>query len=111
MLRREEYQQQYLGATYAYAQFCELYTRWLKTQKSSMRQHHIASDKLFIDYCGPTVDIVNPDTRECRRAQILFATLGTSNYTYVEASEGQDPESWPMLVPLNFCWATELIGA
>jgi len=92
----EEYQQQYQSAAYAYAQFCELYTRWLKTQKRSMRQHHVAGDKLFIDYCGPTVDIVNPDTGECRRAQIFVATLGASNYTYVEASEGQDLESWLM---------------
>lgn len=92
----EEYQQQYQSAAYAYAQFCELYTRWLKTQKRSMRQHHVAGDKLFIDYCGPTVNIVNPDTGECRRAQIFVATLGASNYTYVEASEGQDSESWLM---------------
>jgi len=96
LLLWEEYQQQYQSAAYAYAQFCELYTRWLKTQKRSMRQHHVAGDKLFIDYCGPTVNIVNPDTGECRRAQIFVVTLGASNYTYVEASEGQDSESWLM---------------
>jgi len=34
-----------------------------------MRQHHVAGDKLFIDYCGPTVDIVNPDTGACRECE------------------------------------------
>lgn len=82
----EEYHTQYQACAYGYTQFCEYYTRWLGTQKRSMRQHHIAGDKLFIDYCGPTVPIVNPDTREVRTAQIFVATLGASNYTYVEAS-------------------------
>ncbi|GIU09380.1 hypothetical protein TUM4636_15300 [Shewanella glacialipiscicola] len=59
-----------------------------------MRQHQIAGDKLFIDYCGPTVPIVNPETREVRTAQIFVATLGASNYTYVEASRSQRLECW-----------------
>lgn len=36
-----------------------------------MRQVHKAGEKLFIDYCGPTVDITNPDTGEIRTAQIF----------------------------------------
>jgi transposase len=59
-----------------------------------MRQLHLAGEKLFIDYCGPTVSIVNPDTGEYRYAQIFVATMGASNFTYVEASESQKQESW-----------------
>jgi len=52
----EEYQQQYLGAAYAYTQFCELYTRWLKTQKRSMRQHHFtAINSLLITADRPSI--------------------------------------------------------
>ena len=43
---------------------------------------HRAGEKLFIDYAGPTVPIVNPDTGEMRRAHIFVAVLGASNYTY-----------------------------
>jgi transposase len=57
-------------------------------------QQHLAGDKLFIDYCGPTVPIVNPETGEIRTVQIFVATLGASNYTYVEASKSQRLESW-----------------
>ena len=51
-----------------------------------MPQHHIGGDKLFIDYCGLAVPIVNPETGEIRTAQKFVATLGAFNYTYIEAS-------------------------
>lgn len=37
-----------------------------------------------------TVPVVNPDTGEVRRAAIFVAVMGASNYSYVEACEGQD---------------------
>ncbi|MEZ7972528.1 MAG: DDE-type integrase/transposase/recombinase, partial [Pseudomonadales bacterium] len=42
------------------------------------------------DYCGPTMDIVNPDTGEVRTAQLFVATWGASNYTYAEATWSQN---------------------
>lgn len=60
MLLWQEYYEQYREQAYAYTQFCEYYNRWLKKQKRSMRQTHLAGDKLFIDYCGPTIPVVNP---------------------------------------------------
>ena len=85
------------ATAYGYTQYCEHYQRWLKKQKRSMRQHHIAGDKLFIDYCGPTVPIVSPDTDEIRyNAQIFVATLGATNYTYIEAGRSQKQEDWIM---------------
>ena len=64
MLLWQEYHEQYQEQAYAYTQFCEHFTRWFKTQKRSMRQLHVAGDKLFIDYCGPRLQVVNPDTGE-----------------------------------------------
>ena len=96
LLLWQEYLDENPDNAYQYTQFCALYQRWLKKQKRSMRQQHLAGEKLFIDYCGPTVPIVNPDTGEIRQAQIFVATLGASNYTYVEASAGQDQQSWLM---------------
>lgn len=90
----EEYVEQYQARAYRYSQFCDLYLRWSKMQKRSMRQTHRAGDKLFIDYCGPTIPVVNPDTGEVRHAQIFVATLGASNYTYVEACPSQKLEHW-----------------
>jgi len=94
MLLWQEYHEQYQEQAYAYTQFCVHFTRWLKTQKRSMRQLHVAGDKLFIDYCGPRLQVVNPDTGEVREAEVFVATLGASNYTYVEAFPSQGKSYW-----------------
>jgi transposase len=77
-----------------YSHFCRCYREWKKTRRFSMRQEHRAGEKIFIDFCGPTVPVVNPDTGEIRRVAIFVAVMGASNYTYVEACEGQDMMSW-----------------
>lgn len=71
---------------YSYSQFCYRYHAWCQLQKRSMRQQHLAGEKCFIDYCGPTVAVISPDTGECRLAQIFVAVLGASNYTFAEAT-------------------------
>ncbi|MFT7560814.1 MAG: transposase [Flavobacteriales bacterium] len=48
-----------------------------------MRHLYNAGAKLFVDYSGATVPIVNPDTGEIRFAEIFVATLGASNYLCV----------------------------
>jgi len=54
----QKYRQLYPDQGYSYAHFCARYNY----RKSSMRQNHKAGEKLFIDDCGPTMPIVNPDT-------------------------------------------------
>ncbi|MDD3761435.1 MAG: IS21 family transposase [Acidithiobacillus sp.] len=74
---------------YQYSQFCAHYRTWRARLKRSMRQTHIAGEKVFIDYAGPTVPVVDPRTGEVRQAQIFVAVLGASNYTYCEATWSQ----------------------
>ncbi len=90
----QEYRQQYSDDGYSYAQFCHRYLQWLGYQQRSMRQVHRAGEKLFVDYCGPTMAVVNPDTGEIRSAQIFVAVLGASNYTFACASWGQTQADW-----------------
>lgn len=59
-----------------------------------MRQVHHAGDKLFVDYCGPTLSVVNPQTGEARSAQVFVAVLGASSYTYAEATWSQSLPDW-----------------
>lgn len=87
----EEYVTAYFGQrAYQYAQFCVHYRTWKARLKSSMRQNHAAGEKLFIDYAGPTVSVVDPGTGEIRTAQIFVAVLGASSYTYCEATWSQN---------------------
>ena len=59
-----------------------------------MRRLHLAGEKLFVDYSGATVPIVNPDTGEISCAEIFVATLGASNYTFASASWTQRKADW-----------------
>jgi len=79
---------------YGYTQFCVFYRDWRSRLKLSRRQTHRAGEKLFVDYCGPTVSIINPATGEVREAQVFVAVLGASNYTYAKATWTQSLPDW-----------------
>ena len=59
-----------------------------------MRQDHRAGEKLFVDYAGQTVPVIDRATGEIRGAQIFVAVLGASNYTYAEATWTQGLPDW-----------------
>lgn len=89
----EEYRDQEPdGLSYSY--FCDLYRKFSKTVDLSMRQVHKAGEKMFVDYCGKTVEIIDPITGEIRHAQIFVAVLGASNYLYAEATWSQQLSDW-----------------
>ena len=90
----EEYMEASSGRCYSYSQFCALHRDWTKRQKRSMRQIHRAGEKCFVDYCGVTVTIINPDDGSTRAAQVFVAALGASNYTYAEATWSQALPDW-----------------
>lgn len=48
LLLWQEYRQQHPERGYSYAQYCHRYSLWLGKQKRSMRQTHLAGEKLFI---------------------------------------------------------------
>lgn len=79
---------------YGYSRFCDLYRDWLGRQKPTMRQVHLAGDKMFVDFAGQTVDVVASLTGEIRAAQVFVAVLGASSYTYAEAVWSQSLPDW-----------------
>jgi transposase len=79
---------------YKYTSFCIKYAEFAKRQQRSMRQVHIAGEKLFVDYAGGTVPIWDATTGEITQAQIFVATLGASNYTFACATARQTTADW-----------------
>ncbi len=79
---------------YKYTSFCIKYRAWAEGLKRSMRQVHVAGEKLFADYAGHTVPVVDANTGEIRAAQIFVAALGASNYTYACATMTQTAADW-----------------
>ena len=90
MLLWEEYQQAHAGqATWRYTQFCEHYRTFTRSLKRSMRQIHRAGEKLFIDFAGPTLALVDGS-----RAHIFVAALGASGYTFACAALRETMVDW-----------------
>lgn len=83
-----EYRTQYQDG-YQYSQFSSLYSQWKKTVDLVFRPRHVAGEKLFIDFAGPTIPIHDPQSGEITKAQIFVAVWGASNYTYAEALASQ----------------------
>lgn len=79
---------------YQYSQFCLLYRRWQRHLDAVMRQEHRAGEKLFVDFAGQTLPIIDPQTGAITRAQLFVAVLGASNYTYAEVVPSQELPHW-----------------
>jgi transposase len=79
---------------YEYSQFCRRYREWQRLLDVVMRQEHRAGEKLFVDWPGRTVPIVNPINGEVTLAEIFIGVLGASNYTYAEAFPSQELPHW-----------------
>jgi len=90
----EEYRDQSAGRAYRYTSFCVQYRAWARRLRRSMRQVHRAGEKLFVDYAGQTMAVIDASTGEIRRAQLFVAVLGASNYTYAEATWTQATVDW-----------------
>ena len=79
---------------FGYSWFCDLYRGWAGRLKPTMRQTHIAGEKLFVDFAGRTGEVVDGLTGEIIPVQIFVAVLGASNFTYAEAVWSQKLPDW-----------------
>lgn len=89
----EEYRAVHPGG-YGYSRFCELFGGFARRLSPTMRQDHVAGDKVFVDYSGKKLAIADPLTGEIREAEIFVAVLGASGFTYAEASWTQALPDW-----------------
>ena len=79
---------------YGYTQFCEYYRRFVSALEPALRQPYRAGEKLFVDWAGETVPVVDGSSGEIRQAHLFVAALGASNYTFAEAFENTQLSSW-----------------
>jgi transposase len=82
------------GDGYGYSRFCELYRQWEGKLHVSLRQTHRAGEKLFVDWAGQTIPLVDRDTGEIRDAYLFVAVMGASNYTFARAYLSQQLPFW-----------------
>lgn len=61
-----------------------------------MHQHHIAGEKLYVDYSGKKPHIVDRFTGEIKVVELFVMCWGYSQYIYAEAHENQKKINWAM---------------
>src|ERR1700726_1104480 len=93
MILWEEHRAEHVGG-HGYSRFCELYGEWRRRLSPTMRQTYVAGDKLFVDWAGGTVPIIDPMTGEVQEAHLFVAVLGASSYTYAEARWSETLPDW-----------------
>jgi transposase len=93
MLLWEEYRAEHADG-YGYSRFCDLYGAWRKRIVPTMRQTHVAGEKLFVDWAGDAIAVFDPITGAEHSARIFVAALGASNYTYAEARWSETLPDW-----------------
>ena len=79
---------------YAKSQFCEHYNKWRGITKPSMRIEHKAGDKMYVDYTGKKLQVIDRTTGECIPVEVFVAILGASQLIYVEATFTQRKEDF-----------------
>ena len=88
-----EYKAEHLDG-YAYTWFCTHYSQWANSLPLTLRQTHAPGEKLFVDYSGDRVAIVDAATGEIREAELqkaesLLGRLDESQRRAVEAVTAQ----------------------
>lgn len=87
----EQYHRQYPEG-YAITQFYKYYSNYIKRSKPVMHLEHKAGDKVFIDFAGEKLSLVDTDSGELQEVEVFVAILGCSQLTYVAAVYSQRKE-------------------
>jgi transposase len=89
----EEYSRQE-GEAYSYSQFCFHYQHYCQSLKSTAPLDHKAGDKLYVDFTGKLLHIIDPQSGELIPLQVFVAVLPASGYTYVKACYSQNQQDF-----------------
>jgi transposase len=79
---------------YQYSRFCERYRRWELHLDVVLRQPYRAGEKMFVDWAGLTLSIVERATGQLHDVFIFVAALGMSNIPYREGALAQALPNW-----------------
>lgn len=79
---------------YARTQFYQYLQQYRKRSGYTMHLEHKAGEKLFVDFAGEKLRVVDTTTGELKEVEVFVAILGCSQLTYVEACETQKKEDF-----------------
>jgi transposase len=79
---------------YGKSQFKNYFAQWRAQVNPSMHIEHKAGDKLYVDFAGHKLSIIDKQTGEVQPVEVFVAILGASQLTYVEAVMTQQKEDF-----------------
>lgn len=74
--------------------FFERFNRYLQIGKPSLKMTHVAGDKMFVDFTGEKLHLVDENTGEVTELEVFVAILGCSQLTFVMALHSQCKEDF-----------------
>jgi transposase len=79
---------------FGFSWFCQLYREWVGRLKPTLRQVHTAGERVFVDFAGHTMEVIDGTTGEIHRAEVFVAVLGASSYIFADATWTQSLPDW-----------------
>jgi transposase len=79
---------------YKSSSFLEKLNRFMQVGKPSLKMTHKAGDKMFVDFTGQKLHLVDADTGEIKDLEVFVAILGCSQLTFVMAVHSQCKEDF-----------------
>lgn len=79
---------------YKSSSFLEKINQFMQVGKPSMKMTHKAGDKLFVDFTGQKLQLVDALTGEINEIEVFVAILGCSQLTFVMAVRSQCKEDF-----------------
>jgi transposase len=79
---------------FGYSWFCEHYGAFKSRLRPSMRQSHAAGEKVFVDFAGDSIDVIDPATGELRPMKLFVAAMGASNYIFAQSRPSEQIADW-----------------
>jgi transposase len=67
---------------------------WKAMSVPAMRREHKAGDKMYIDFAGEKMTLIDKPTNTEKKVEVFVAILGASQLTYVEAVMSQKKEDF-----------------
>jgi transposase len=79
---------------YGLSQFKKYFLMWQRARNPVAHIEHKAGAKMYVDYAGDKLQIMDPQTGEIIKLEVFVAILGGSQLTFVEASMSQKTEDF-----------------
>jgi len=76
------------------SQFKHYFAQWKDRINPTMRMEHKVGDKMYVDFAGDKLSIVDKQTGEAHYLEVFVSILGASQLTYVEAVFSQKKEDF-----------------